>query len=74
MCLSTFFQVFFFFFCRRRPVALYLIEMGADVTIQAKNGCTAFDMASLIGLLNFDLRSLVLYLHKHLNILYAFVN
>lgn len=34
-------------------MALYLIEKGADVTIQAKNGCTAFDMASLIGLLIF---------------------
>jgi hypothetical protein len=30
---------------------MYLLDRGADVRIQAKNGCTAFDMASLIGML-----------------------
>lgn len=34
---------------RKKTVAKYLISAGADVMIQAKNGCTAFDMASLIG-------------------------
>ncbi|XP_067651536.1 ankyrin repeat and SAM domain-containing protein 6-like [Haliotis asinina] len=32
----------------KKNVAMYLLNTGADVTIQAKNGCTAFDMASLI--------------------------
>ncbi|XP_062592175.1 ankyrin repeat and SAM domain-containing protein 6-like [Saccostrea cucullata] len=43
----------------RRPVAMYLIERGADVTIQAKNGCTAFDMASLIDDVDTDLLRLL---------------
>ncbi|XP_061163396.1 ankyrin repeat and SAM domain-containing protein 6-like [Saccostrea echinata] len=43
----------------RRPVAMYLIEKGADVTIQAKNGCTAFDMASLIDDVDTDLLRLL---------------
>lgn len=43
----------------KRPVALYLIEKGADVTIQAKNGCTAFDMASLIDDVDTDLLRLL---------------
>ena len=29
---------------------MFLINIGADVSVQAKNGCTAFDMASLIGM------------------------
>ncbi|XP_060596303.1 ankyrin repeat and SAM domain-containing protein 6-like, partial [Ruditapes philippinarum] len=32
----------------KKSVAIFLINVGADVTTQAKNGCTAFDMASLI--------------------------
>ncbi|GFS05851.1 ankyrin repeat and SAM domain-containing protein 6 [Elysia marginata] len=32
----------------KKNVAMFLLSIGADVTIQAKNGCTAFDMASLI--------------------------
>lgn len=32
----------------KKNVAMFLLAIGADVTIQAKNGCTAFDMASLI--------------------------
>ncbi|CAH1270061.1 ANKHD1 [Branchiostoma lanceolatum] len=32
----------------KKAVAKYLITAGADVNIQAMNGCTAFDMASLI--------------------------
>lgn len=32
----------------KKSVAMYLLDRGADVRIQAKNGCTAFDMASLI--------------------------
>lgn len=32
----------------KKSVAIFLINVGADVTMQAKNGCTAFDMASLI--------------------------
>ena len=38
-----------FVFFRKKNVAMFLINIGADVTVQAKNGCTAFDMASLIG-------------------------
>lgn len=30
-------------------MAIFLINAGAEVSTQAKNGCTAFDMASLIG-------------------------
>lgn len=33
----------------KKQVAMFLLNAGADVSIQAKNGCTAFDMASLIG-------------------------
>ncbi|RUS71201.1 hypothetical protein EGW08_021037 [Elysia chlorotica] len=32
----------------KKNVAMFLLSIGADVTLQAKNGCTAFDMASLI--------------------------
>ncbi|XP_013379306.1 ankyrin repeat and SAM domain-containing protein 6 [Lingula anatina] len=32
----------------KKAMAKYLIGVGADVSLQAKNGCTAFDMASLI--------------------------
>ncbi|XP_041375795.1 ankyrin repeat and SAM domain-containing protein 6-like isoform X2 [Gigantopelta aegis] len=32
----------------KKTVAMFLLNNGADVNIQAKNGCTAFDMASLI--------------------------
>ncbi|CAL1532319.1 unnamed protein product, partial [Lymnaea stagnalis] len=32
----------------KKNVAMFLLLIGADVNIQAKNGCTAFDMASLI--------------------------
>ena len=34
-------------------MAVFLLNAGADVSLQAKNGCTAFDMASLIGELDF---------------------
>ena len=40
---------FCFFFNRKKQVAVFLLNAGADVSLQAKNGCTAFDMASLIG-------------------------
>lgn len=33
----------------KKAVAVYLVNAGADVTVQANNGCTAFEMASLIG-------------------------
>jgi len=33
----------------KKTVAKYLISVGADVTVIAKTGCTAFDMATLIG-------------------------
>ena len=36
-------------FHRKKSVAKYLINAGAEVLIPANNGCTAFDMASLIG-------------------------
>lgn len=37
------------YFCRKKQVAKFLINNGADVTLSAKNGITAFDMASFIG-------------------------
>ena len=42
-------------------MAVFLLNVGADVSLQAKNGCTAFDMASLIG----ECR-LLLSLHSHI--------
>ena len=33
----------------KKAVAKYLINAGANVLIPAKNGCTAFDLATLIG-------------------------
>ncbi|CAG2192383.1 ANKS6 [Mytilus edulis] len=32
----------------KKSIAMFLLDKGADVRIQANNGCTAFDMASLI--------------------------
>ena len=32
-----------------KAVSRLLIDHGANVNIQAKNGCTAFDIASIIG-------------------------
>lgn len=34
---------------RHKTVAKLLIDAGANVNIQEKNGCTAFDMATVIG-------------------------
>ena len=34
---------------RFKEVAKLLIESGADVNIQANNGCRAFDIGSIIG-------------------------
>ena len=36
----------------KKFVAKYLINAGANVLIPAKNKCTAFDMASIIGMVN----------------------
>lgn len=33
----------------KKSCAKYLINAGANVNIPAQNGCTAFDLASLIG-------------------------
>ena len=41
---------------------MFLINIGADVSTQAKNGCTAFDMASLIGRIK---RSTLIYEPVH---------
>jgi hypothetical protein len=35
--------------CSKKAIAKYLISAGADVTVVEKTGCTAFDMASLLG-------------------------
>ncbi|KAL3858771.1 hypothetical protein ACJMK2_009024 [Sinanodonta woodiana] len=43
----------------KKAVAVFLINVGADVTIQARNGCTAFDMASLIDDVDTDLLRLL---------------
>ena len=54
---------FFLLHFRHIAVAKLLIDSGANVNIQEKNGCTAFDVASIIGesdlpitLLNQDFR------------------
>ena len=33
----------------KKAVAKFLINAGANVLLPAKNGCTAFDLATLIG-------------------------
>jgi len=43
----------------RKEVAIYLIHAGANVTIPAKSGCTAFDMASIIGDVDTELYRLI---------------
>jgi len=43
----------------RKEVAVYLIKAGADVTVPAKSGCTAFDMASIIGDVDTELYRLI---------------
>lgn len=37
------------FIYRNSDVAHYLINYGADVNVQTRNGCTAFDIASMSG-------------------------
>jgi len=37
------------YYFRKKQVAKFLIGSGADVSLEAKNGITAFDMASFIG-------------------------
>ena len=34
---------------RHKAVVKLLIDSGANVNIQEKNGCTAFDMATITG-------------------------
>lgn len=43
----------------QKEVAVYLIRSGADVTISAKSGCTAFDMASVVGYVDTELYRLI---------------
>lgn len=43
----------------QKEVAVYLIHAGADVTIPAKSGCTAFDMASVISDVDTELYRLI---------------
>ncbi|CAH1779098.1 unnamed protein product [Owenia fusiformis] len=43
----------------KKNIAVYLTNVGVDVNIQAKNGCTAFDMASLIDDVDTDLLRLL---------------
>lgn len=38
---------------RHKQVVKLLLENSADVNIQADDGCTAFDMASIIGKLRY---------------------
>lgn len=42
-------QKAFLLLFRHKAVAKLLIDAGANVNIQEKNGCTAFDMATVIG-------------------------
>ena len=43
----------------RKEVAVYLIHAGASVAVPAKSGCTAFDMASVIGDVDTELYRLI---------------
>jgi len=43
----------------RKEIAVYLIHAGANVTVPAKSGCTAFDMASIIGDVDTELYRLI---------------
>ncbi|KAL4234976.1 Ankyrin repeat and SAM domain-containing protein 6 [Mactra antiquata] len=51
----------------KKAVAMFLINVGADVTTQAKNGCTAFDMASLIEDADTELLRLLANKTMHVN-------
>jgi len=43
----------------RKEIAVFLIHSGADVTVSAKSGCTAFDMASIIADVDTELYRLI---------------
>ncbi|WAR13333.1 ANKS6-like protein [Mya arenaria] len=51
----------------KKSVAIFLINVGADVSTQAKNGCTAFDMASLIDDVDTELLRLLANKTMHVN-------
>lgn len=39
----------FSFLCRNKEIVKYLLNQGADVTLRAKNGYTAFDLVMLLS-------------------------
>jgi len=43
----------------RKEAAVYLLQAGADVTVPAKSGCNAFDMASIIADVDTELYRLI---------------
>ncbi|PVD20507.1 hypothetical protein C0Q70_18663 [Pomacea canaliculata] len=51
----------------KKQVAMFLLNAGADVSIQAKNGCTAFDMASLIDDVDTELLRMLASKALHVN-------
>ncbi|XP_070198699.1 ankyrin repeat and SAM domain-containing protein 6-like isoform X2 [Littorina saxatilis] len=51
----------------KKQVAVFLLNVGADVSVQAKNGCTAFDMASLIDDVDTDLLRMLASKALHVN-------
>ena len=46
-------------FHTQKDVAVYVLHAGADVTVPAKSGCNAFDMASIIADVDTDLYRLI---------------
>ena len=53
----------------KKVVAKYLINAGANVLIPAKNGCTAFDLASLIGTYVYVYCAVYMYIHVTVHVL-----
>ncbi|XP_076469827.1 ankyrin repeat and SAM domain-containing protein 6-like isoform X3 [Babylonia areolata] len=51
----------------KKQVAMFLLNAGADVSVQAKNGCTAFDMASLIDDVDTELLRMLASKALHVN-------
>ncbi|KAK7478206.1 hypothetical protein BaRGS_00030567 [Batillaria attramentaria] len=51
----------------KKQVAMFLLNAGADVSVQAKNGCTAFDMASLIDDVDTELLRMLAAKALHVN-------
>jgi hypothetical protein len=49
MYINKSFILLSYYFARHKQVVKLLLDCSANVNIQADDGCTAFDMASIIG-------------------------